>query len=620
MLKPRQIAQGTIGAQVAPFGVNYRAWAPDAREVDVRVESAGGGRTVGLNRDDEGYWSATDFGGRAGDRYRFALDDGPLLPDVASRFQPMGIDGPSECIDPASYDWECPSWQRPGWRGQTTYEIHVGTMTREGTFLSAISKLGEIRDLGAEAIEIMPVADFAGKRNWGYDGVSLFAPARCYGRPDELRALVDAAHRRGLAVILDVVYNHVGPQGDYFASYCSDYFRNEKETPWGRGFNLDGSRSGPVREFLKANVAYWLDEFRIDGLRLDATHAILDASPDHFIHEVADLAHSRGAFLVAEDERNTTGILRTADGGGFGLDAAWADDFHHQVRVAVTGTRASYFSAYEGKPADIASTVENGWTYRGQAFSPWNGRPRGEPCAFLPSESFVYCIENHDQVGNRAFGERLEHLIDPSRFRAASMLLCLNPHAILIFMGQEWAASAPFLFFCDHGGELGRNISKGRQSELGGNGAEYGPHAPDPEGPETFEKSKLAWDERSHVGHRESLLLYTACLKERRLLASSGAFLRGSWEATSEGPLVAIRYGHSDTEKLLLVNLNDRSLFPESLPDSLKAPAGRSWNVVLDSEAPEFGGSAVANTENWILHGPGALWLQTRGKDSNAAH
>lgn len=620
VLDARPIEQNLIGAQLSSSGVAYRVWAPDAKNVEVHVERDGNGSDIELGRDADGYWSANDPAGSAGDLYSYRLDQAELLPDVASRFQPEGIDGPSQCVDSAGYDWRCVSWQRPGWRGQTTYEIHLGTFTPEGTFQSAISRLGHVKELGAEAIEVMPVADFSGGRNWGYDGVSLFATARCYGTPDDFRALVDAAHSHGLAVVLDVVYNHVGPQGGHFGRYCADYLRGGKATPWGRGFNLDGPRSGPVREFLKANAAYWLDEFRIDGLRLDATHAILDASPEHIVNEIAEIAHSRGAFVVAEDERNTTSLFGAADGAAPGVDAAWADDFHHQVRVALTGVRTSYFSGYEGRPSDIADTMRHGWGYRGQPYRPWQGRPRGDPCEFLPSDAFVYCIENHDQVGNRAFGERLEQLVGPAAFRAASMLLCLGPHPLLLFMGQEWAASTPFLFFCDHGGELGRNISKGRQRELGGEGAESVSVPPDPEALDTFERSKLAWQERLGGRHAQTLGLYQACLRERQSLSKRGALSKKLWSVHSEGPLVAVRYSHPGAERLLLVNLHDRSLFHEALPDLLRAPAGRYWSVLLDSESPQFGGVAAAGAEHWTVHGPGGLWLEAKGKNPDAAH
>jgi maltooligosyltrehalose trehalohydrolase len=431
---------------------------------------------------------------------------------------------------------------------------------------------------------------------------------------------VDAAHGHGLAVILDVVYNHVGPQGGYFAAYCAGYFQSDVSTPWGQSFNLDDQRCLPVRELLIANALYWLDEFRIDGLRLDATHAIVDASPRHLLREIAELAHARGGFVVAEDERNTTTILRPINGGGYGVDAAWADDFHHEVRVALTGTRQSYFSAYDGTPSEIARTIRDGWAFHGQAFLPWKGASRGEPSAFLPSQSFIYCIENHDQVGNRAFGERLEQVVDKARFRAASMLLCLNPHPPLIFMGQEWAASTPFLFFCDHGGEIGNDISNGRRRELGESEPRNGAVPPDPESPSSFEMSKLDWDERGEDPHAALVSLYKACLSERGSLKAQGALRKESWTVHSRGPLIAVRYRLPKTERMLLVNLGDRSLFPESLPETLKADRGAAWSVIIDSEAAEFGGCATPNACKWTLHGPGALWLEVRGDYSDAAH
>jgi maltooligosyltrehalose trehalohydrolase len=608
-----------VGAQVGAWGVIYRVWSPDARTVVVRIDRGSTSRSLPLIPESDGYWSVTDINGAPGDLYRFQLDEGTPRPDIASRFQPRGIDGPSECVDPTAFEWRCASWRRPGWHGQSTYELHVGTLTPSGTFRSAIPLLAEIRDLGAEAIEIMPLADFAGNRNWGYDGVSLFAPARCYGRPDDLRALIDAAHGHGMAVILDVVYNHVGPQGGYMEEYSSDYFHANKSTPWGRSFNLDGPRSHPVRDMLLYNGLYWFDEFRVDGLRLDATHAIVDSSPSHFIRDIAELAHQRGGFVVAEDERNTVAIFGSTEGTE-GVDAIWADDFHHAVRVALTGTQRTYFAGYDGTPSEIAETIRDGWTYHGQAFRPWNGAPRGEPGDFLPAQSFIYCIENHDQIGNRAFGERLEQLVDRAKFRAASMLLCLNPHPPLIFMGQEWAASTPFLFFSNHGGDIGRSVSSGRLREFGEaeSGNAVGP--PDPENPTSFERSKLDWGERAEGQHAATLRIYKACLVERGLLKRRGALRKGSWTVHSRGPLVAVLYRRPGMERMLLVNLGDRSLFPESLPELLEADGGAPWRVIIDSEGTEYGGCAAPGAGKWTLHGPGALWLEARREDHNAAH
>jgi maltooligosyltrehalose trehalohydrolase len=599
-----------LGAQLLAGGVRYRVWAPDALSTWVDVECAAAARTLRLSREADGYWSIDDPEGAAGDLYRYRLDGGHPLPDPASRFQPDGLAGPSECVDARAFEWRFPAWTRPGWAGQTTYELHVGALTPEGTFRAAIPILGRIRELGAEAIELMPVADFAGARNWGYDGAALFAPSRSYGRPDDLRALVDAAHGAGLAVILDVVYNHVGP-GSVLGSFAPDYLRKGEETPWGSGFNLDGPRSGPVRHYIRSNAAAWLDDFRIDGLRLDATHAIRDGSSVHIIEEITELAHERGAFIVAEDERNTALILR---GGGLGADAVWADDFHHQVRVALTGTRESYFGGYAGGAAGVADALRHGWTYRGQPFPAWGGRPRGEPAADLPPEAFIHCIENHDQVGNRARGERLEHLVTPAQFRMASMLLCLGPHPILLFMGQDWAASSPFLFFSDHGGELGAQVSAGRKREFG-----HGGDAPDPEDPSAFAASKLSWDEAAHGSHAATRRLYRACLEERAALRADGALARERWDAIAEGNVVAVRYRFAGGERLLLCNFAGAPVSPGGLPSTLALHPDRPWKVILDSENPDCSGPPAVGREQWSLGPTGALWLGSAGKEDTHA-
>ncbi len=621
MIRSRESGQGGVGSHPGPSGVDYRVWAPGLARVEVEVEAGPGHRRFALDRDGDGYWSGCDEAGRAGDLYLFRLPDGSLLPDVGSRFQPRGIHGASECIDPGSYAWRCASWVRPGWTGQTVYELHVGAFTGEGTFRGALERLEAVADLGVEAIELMPVAEFAGRWNWGYDGVFLFAPARCYGRPDDLRALVDAAHGVGLAVILDVVYNHLGPQGNHLARFHPGYFRTDRPTPWGSPFNLDGEDGGPVRAFLVANASYWLDEYRFDGLRLDATHAIPDASSRHILGEIADAVHERGGFVIAEDERNRAELLRGGSRGSDGMDAVWADDFHHQVRVALTGTRQSYYAGYRGGAADIADALEHGWTYRGQPYAPWGGRPRGGEGRNQPTRSFVFCLENHDQVGNRARGDRLEHLVSPAAFRAASMLLCLSPYAVLIFMGQEWAASTPFLYFTDHGGDLGQAVSAGRTREFPEHGENGESAAPDPEAASTFEASKLRWEERGDGDHARGLDLYRDCLSERRRLADAGAFDRRRWSVSALGSVVALRYRLPGGERLLLVSLGNAAISAGDLPDELAAPAGTEWALVLASGAPRLGGARARPLgREWEVPGPAALWLvATKTEEPDAA-
>ena len=606
-----------IGASVSPNGVIYRVWAPDHASLSVRVARPGGEAEIHpMERDAEGYFMTIDADGAAGDRYQFQFADGRLVPDVASRFQPEGVHGPSECIDPHAYSWVCTNWRRPAWRGQVIYELHIGTFTPAGTFRAAIEKLDHVVALGAQAIEIMPVADFPGERNWGYDGVALYAPARCYGRPDDLRALVDAAHQRGLAVILDVVYNHVGPDGNYLEAFSSRYFHSTKRNPWGRAFNLDAADAQPVRDYFLRNVAYWLDEFRIDGLRLDATHAIEDASTPHLLTEIGEVVRARGAFAIAEDERNAVKLLDRDT--GHRLHGVWADDFHHQVRVALTGIRESYFGSYEGTAQALASTLQQGWTYVGQPFPFWQDRPRGSSCQHLPPHAFVYCIENHDQIGNRAQGERLEHLVSPARFRAASALLCLSPYAPLLFMGQEWAASTPFIFFTDHGGEIGKNVSAGRRREFQETGLNAGGacEVPDPQLEATFLASKLRWDELQAPPHATTFALYRALLAERAEADFTVYPFRQYGSVQAIGNHLVLRFRVAETsERLLIVSLHEGAASTLDLASAAILRPARDfvWEVRLHTEETRFGGEKKIALETTAANHPSAVRLEGPG-------
>jgi maltooligosyltrehalose trehalohydrolase len=583
------------------------------------VTGASGTRRLQMQEEGGGFWAASDGQGAPGDLYLVHLGNQKGIPDIASRFQPHGVHGQSECIDPGSYQWQSAAWKRPPWSGQSIYEVHIGAMTRAGTFKEASERLGQIRDLGVEAVEIMPVADFAGDRNWGYDGVSLFAPARCYGRPDDLRGLVDRAHECGLAVILDVVYNHLGPQGNYFASYSSNFLRKGQETPWGSGFNLDGEDSDTVRKFLLCNAAYWLDDFRFDGLRLDATHAVADRSGSHILSQITELVQKRGGFTIAEDERNLASLVTSREMAGLGFDAVWADDFHHQVRVALTGTKRSYFSAFSGSVASITETLKNGWYYRGSAYPPWNGRMRGSNSDQLTANAFIHCIENHDQIGNRRQGERLEHLVSPGVFRSASTLLCLEPYPIMLFMGQEWAASSPFLFFCNHGGDLGAQIQDGRNREFSDQEGSNTMGLHDPENPAAFYHSKLNWSERVEHNHEQILLLYSMCLEIRRTRIRPSTLGRKDWDVLSIGPLGAIRYRSDSGELMLLFCLEVETLSPKTMPEPLQAPSGYFWSAVLCSNWTEFGGDDVRSKLDWCLKGPGTILLEAKDGSENAS-
>src|SRR5688572_2336888 len=512
-----------LGAVYAGGTTAFTVWAPDHQHVELVVERSPRSASPvfrTLARDAHGYWSGSFDDLPPGSLYRYRLDRSPahVFPDPASRWQPQGVHGPSAIVDPSSFVWTDGTWQAPPLEQLVIYELHVGTFTPEGTFDAVAGRLDYLAQLGVTAIELMPIAGFPGRRNWGYDGSALFSPAESYGPPDTLRALVDAAHRHGLAVILDVVYNHFGPDGAYAAALSQSYFSDRHSSPWGRGLNFDGPRSAEVRRFFIENALQWVLDFHVDGLRLDATHAIADDSRPHFLAELTSVvraAAGRDVVLIAEDERNIARMKMPAEAGGYGLDAVWADDFHHQVRVHVAGDRDGYYAAYSGSTRDLATTIRQGWFYTGQV-SPHTGHPRGSDPSALQPPQFVYCLQNHDQVGNRADGSRLHHRIDPAVYRAVTTLLLVLPHTPLLFMGQEWAAATPFQFFTDHNEELGRLVTAGRRAEFAsftGFGLET---VPDPQQRETFERSRLQWNELDAPDHAGVLRLYRRLLGLRR--------------------------------------------------------------------------------------------------------
>jgi maltooligosyltrehalose trehalohydrolase len=474
-------------------------------------------------RSDDGMFTGTFADVAAGDLYAYLLDgDGPF-PDPASRFQPQGVHGPSAVVDAGAFEWTDDGWRGRALEEAILYELHVGTFTGAGTFAAAAERLPDLADLGITVVELMPVADFPGSRNWGYDGASLFAPSRAYGTPDDLRRFVDAAHRLGLAVLLDVVYNHFGPDGAYASVFSPFYISTRHRSPWGAAVNLDGEGAAQVRAFFIENALHWLHEYRFDGLRLDATHGLIDDSPRHFVAElIAQVRTSvtdRRVLLMAEDERNFSTIVRPASDGGWGADAVWADDFHHQVRRFAAGDRDGYYEDFTGTIADLAETIRHGWFYRGQ-FSAHQGAPRGTDPAGLPLSRMVVCLQNHDQIGNRPFGRRLHHQIDPALYRALSALLVFVPETPLLFMGQEWAASSRFMFFTDHHEELGRLVTTGRREEFSRFEAFADPatrdRIPDPQALATFEHSRLIWEERDRPQHASVLALYRGLLALRR--------------------------------------------------------------------------------------------------------
>ncbi|PTX99092.1 malto-oligosyltrehalose trehalohydrolase [Opitutus sp. ER46] len=606
-----------VGAHVTEAGVVYRVWAPDHEQVSVAIgDGPEPSRQLALAPEGDGTFSGVDPEGRAGDRYWFVIGN-QRVPDPASRFQPLGVEAPSEVIDPRVYNWITRGWRPPAFRGRVIYELHVGTFTAEGTFAAAIDRLDALAELGVNAIELMPVAEFAGTRNWGYDGVLLFAPSHTYGHPDELRAFVDAAHARGLAVILDVVYNHLGPVGNVLPRLGRGYMHHERANDWGQSLNFDGPDAEPVRRFFLQNACQWLDEFRIDGLRLDALHAIHDHSPSHIVAEIAAAVHVRGGFVIGEDERNDAAAITPRTDGGWGLDAVWSDDFHHTIRVALTRQQEAHFGSYSGTPEEWATTLRDGWLYSGQHYRQWNA-PRGTPAAHVPPERFVFCISNHDQVGNRPLGERLHQVISPEAYRAVSMLLCLGPYTPMLFMGQEWAARAPFPYFTDQPGEIGATIRAGRLKEFRERKAVYPDDVlarmPDPQAEATFRGAKLDWGERKAPGHRETLRLYRACLRLRAEHLVFQSADRDLWRVEQLGDVLAIRWGDPEQDWLLLFALTT----PDAriVDDAFARPrAGRRWRLVLASNETRFGGAGAQEAtggENGelVLGSPGAMLLR----------
>lgn len=511
-----------FGAILKPDGVLFQVWSA-ADRIELLVD--GPVRTTyQLQSRSDGLSEVFVSGLATGTRYGYHIDGQGPFPDPASRFQPDGVHGLSEVVDP-SFPWTDQGFSPRAWNEAVLYELHCGVFTADGTFSAARDHLEHLRGLGITAVELLPLADSPGRRNWGYDGVSLYAPNHNYGRPEDLRAFVNHAHRLGLAVYLDVVYNHFGPDGAYHRLFHPGFYSTRLKTPWGDSLNFDEEHSANTRAFFICNALHWLEEYHIDGFRLDATHTIQDNSAIHFLAEFTEAIHRRAAEMgrsvqvIAEDARNLRTILESPQQGGYGVDAVWADDFHHQVRRALAGDSSGYYADYDGSPASIARTLRNGWFYEGQ-HSVHHDAPRGTPTGNLDRSRFIICIQNHDQIGNRARGERLHHQIPAHSHRAASALLMLAPETPLLFMGQEWAATAPFQFFTDHNAELGPLVSEGRRREFA-HFPEFSDETvrasiPDPQAEETFLRSKLQWTELDRPDHQATLRWYTRIIALRR--------------------------------------------------------------------------------------------------------
>lgn len=611
-----------VGAELQPTGgVHFRVWAPRRTQVTVVVFDGDGKQLAAesLAAEGGGYYAGLVADATAGMRYGFRLDgDAKVYPDPASRYQPDGPHELSEIVDPASYKWQDKGWRGSKLAGQVIYELHVGTFTREGTYEAAITKLPELKDLGITMVEVMPVAEFAGDFGWGYDGVNLFAPTRLYGSPDDFRRFVDAAHGLGLGVMLDVVYNHFGPVGNYLGQYSSDYLSEEHHTGWGEAINFDGENSQPVREYFVANAGYWIDEFHIDGLRLDAVHAIIDDSPEHILKSISRhvrrVSGDRGTLIVLENEHQDSHALRPVERQGYGCDAGWNDDFHHVARVAATGHAEYYFGDYQGTPQEFISLVKWGYLYQGQ----WNSRQekfRGSPGLDLHASQFITFLQNHDQVGNSPGSLRGHALTSPGRHRALTALWLLSPGTPMFFQGQEFSASTPFYFFADHDPELNRLVREGRQNEMKNfrrqAGHDVSERFADPGARSTFEASRLDWQDRErNVAvvqlHRDLLRLRRndAVFAAQRADRIHGAVVAG------EAFLLRF-FGEDGDDRLLLVNLGRDLTWRPITEPLLVSPLGRRWEVLWSSEDPHYGGLGTPplDPQRWFIPGHAALVL-----------
>jgi maltooligosyltrehalose trehalohydrolase len=613
-----------IGAEPMGEGrTHFRVWAPKAKRLDVVSESSlenEATRTFHpLAAESGGYFSGAVSAG-AGAFYRFRVDGAETFhPDPASRFQPGGPHRSSCVVDPSRFQWTDQEWQGLKMPGQIIYEMHIGTFTTEGTWRAAAKELAELARIGVTVIEMMPIADFPGEFGWGYDGVDLFAPCRLYGTPDDLRAFVNDAHSLGLGVILDVVYNHLGPEGNYLRVFSEDYFTDQHENDWGDSLNFDGRNSGPVREFFITNGRYWIDEFHFDGFRFDATQSIVDSSSEYIVGAIGRAARiaagERSIILIAENEPQETKLVRRRSEGGDDLDGLWNDDMHHSAMVALTGHHEAYYSDYRGRPQELISAAKYGYLFQGQPYT-WQEAPRGMPTFGVPPEAFVGFLENHDQVSNSAFGERPRFLTTAGRYRAMTALLLLGPWTPMLFQGQEFGASSPFVYFTDMSGDLREAIRVGRFKFLAQfpsiEGEEIQKQLPDPSDPENFARCKLDFAERGK--NRELYDLHCDLIKLRR---EDPRFreqkIRGVDGAVLGPASFVLRYfGDEGNDRLLVVNLGE-ALRLEPAPEPLLAPSfGFRWETLWTSDAPRYGGPGaiqVTSDEHWMLPAEAAIAL-----------
>jgi len=597
-----------FGAEVLDGAVSFRLWAPAAERVDLCLQGEGEETFLPLEPQPDGWFCLETDRAQPGVLYQYRINGERRVSDPVSRFQPQGVHGPSQVIDPHSWDWQDEGWQGRPWQEAVIYELHVGCFTTEGTFAAVIDKLDYLVELGVTALELMPVASFPGTRNWGYDGVLPFAPDPSYGTPEDLKKLVQEAHRRGIMVLLDVVYNHFGPEGNYLHLYAPDFFTNRYQTPWGAAINFDGPGSHWVRQFFIHNALYWLEEYNFDGLRLDAVHAIFDQSEPDILVELAETVRHRSdaprpAHLILENDNNEAWYLRLADVKDSLLyNAQWNDDLHHALHVLVTGETSGYYADYQEQPIrHLGRCLSEGFAYQGEDSPFRNKRPRGEVSRDLPPASFVNFLQNHDQVGNRAKGERITALASRQAVGVASVVLLLSPSPPLLFMGEEWGAAQPFPFFCDFGPDLAPLVTRGRREEFA-HFPEFNEPAsreqiPDPNRKETFQAAVLDWQALVKPPHAEWLNLHRRLLKMRRQkimpLISGVKCIARSYKVLADRVLEARWRFQNGAALTLLANFGDEDssitetpagnllvVFPDGAGESMQQGTLPAWSAL----------------------------------------
>jgi maltooligosyltrehalose trehalohydrolase len=615
-----------IGAElIGENETHFRVWAPKGRQVDVVLQDTADAKPkfYSLTAEPGGYFSGVASAG-AGARYRFRVNGAEnSYPDPASRFQPDGPHGPSCIVDSTKFQWRDAEWQGLELKGQIIYEMHIGTFTKEGTWRAAAEQLTELARIGITVIEMMPVAEFPGKFGWGYDGVDLFAPSHLYGTPDHLRAFIDRAHSLRLGLILDVVYNHFGPDGNYLGIFSNDYLLQGKGHEWGDIINFDGPNSGPVREFFITNGRYWIEEFHFDGFRFDATHAIRDESDEYIIGAVGraarEAAGSRSIILIAENDLQEARMARPRIQGGGGLDGMWNDDFHHSAAVALTGRKEAYFADYLGTPQEFISAAKYGFLYQGQARS-WQKVLRGTPTFGIPADAFVCFIENHDQIANTGPGDRPRFHTSPGRYRAITALLLLGPGTPLLFQGEEFGASSPFLFFADVGDAPVRDATgRGRAQLLAPflslTEEDTLRRLPAPDDPEAFSRCKLDFSERER--NRTLYNLHTDLFKLRREDSRFCKQSSGGIDGAVLGPAsFVLRYfSETNDDRLLMTNFGERQVLHPASEPLLAPPPTCRWETLWTSDSPRYGGASAAamvSLEHWVLPAESAVALRPR--------